>query len=407
MCCGAIINSYFEFLGDIKPGNIIFQPPSVSNPESNSSIGVDNRVDLLYEKKRREGTLTISLNQAPVVDYDAVKRSGSGSGGTRARAIKSQTEMDIAKDANIALLRERVVKGGDIMALTPSKPRRTRSVTAGADEPQLGGGALGFASAAHRNTLRKKLTATTINAAAHKKKAETTEDVVLSAEEMKYSFSLPSQIRPRRASSTSDADGSKDDNMPPPPPSPPKAMASPSRSRAYSRSDSGGNIEVDERYQGHIRYKCPYGMLLKLCDFGLSQKIPDVKHFRHTGDVHKAPYTPGGTEGFLAPEVLQHKPYGLAADLWAAGTVLYKCLSGNLPFVPASACLDREVKFNGPAWRKVSEPCKQLIRSLLTVEEGGRLSAKQCLHHEWFSDILLISTVIIPGNLDMANDQEA
>lgn len=364
---------------------------------------MDNRVDLLYEKKRREGTLTISLNQAPVVDYDAMKRSGSGSDGTRARAVKSQTELDIAKDANTALLRERVVKGGDIMALTPSKPRRTRSVTSGVDEPQLGGGALGFASAAHRNTLRKKMSS---NNVAIKKKAETTEDVVLSAEAAAAnSFTMPSMVRPRRASSTSNADSVGADDSSSDAPTKPAEVSS--RHRTYSRSDSGaGNIEVDERYQGHIRYKCPYGMLLKLCDFGLSQKIPDVKHFRHTGDVHKAPYTPGGTEGYLAPEVLQHKPYGLAADLWAVGTVLYKCLSGNLPFVPATACLTREVKFNGPAWRKVSESCKQLIQSLLTVEEGGRLSAKQCLDHEWFSDILLISTVIIPGNMDMANDQE-
>jgi hypothetical protein len=51
------------------------------------------------------------------------------------------------------------------------------------------------------------------------------------------------------------------------------------------------------------RYKCPYGMLLRVGDFGLCQKVPDVRHFQHTGDVRKAPYTPGGTEGYLPPEV--------------------------------------------------------------------------------------------------------
>ena len=53
----------------------------------------------------------------------------------------------------------------------------------------------------------------------------------------------------------------------------------------------------------HDRYKCPYGMLLRVGDFGLCQKIPDVRHFQYTGDVKKAPYTPGGTEGYLPPEV--------------------------------------------------------------------------------------------------------
>ena len=327
-------------------------------------------MDLLYEKKRRAGTLTISLNQAPVVDYDAVKRGGSG--GQRAEQVLAQAALDIKNDAKQALLRERVVKGGDVMSVgAPTKARRARSVSSVGDEPQLGGGALGFASAAHRNQLRK-----TKNLQA--KRNESGSDVAC----------LDADTKPSLSASVTSSNSH--------------------RSRTYNRSDSGngGGIEVDERYQGHIRYKCPYGMLLKVCDFGLSQKIPDVKHFRHTGDVHKAPYTPGGTEGYLAPEVLARRPYGIAADLWAAGTVLYKCLCGTLPFVPASACLERDVKFNGVAWKKVSEPCKALIKSLLTVEENVRMSAKQCLSHAWFADILLISPVIIPGNISNMYDRD-
>jgi hypothetical protein len=44
-------------------------------------------------------------------------------------------------------------------------------------------------------------------------------------------------------------------------------------------------------------------MLLRVGDFGLCQKVPDVRHFQYTRDVRKAPYTPGGTEGYLPPEV--------------------------------------------------------------------------------------------------------
>jgi hypothetical protein len=41
-----------------------------------------------------------------------------------------------------------------------------------------------------------------------------------------------------------------------------------------SASDSlTAKMEQDLTYQGNIRYKCPYGMLLKICDFGLSQNI--------------------------------------------------------------------------------------------------------------------------------------
>jgi serine/threonine protein kinase len=330
--------------GDIKPANVMFQPPAMASSgvaDASPSSGPAERVDLLFEKRRREGKLTITLNQAPLVDYDAVKikKSSEGkSGGSPKKEGGKEKVVDLSVDCQTALLRERLVRGRDIHSVpgsSPSKPRR--SILSDPSVPTYGGGgAEGFASAAHRNNLRKK----------------------------------------RRANTSSGADLMRD------------------------------SVESDLAYQGHIRYKCPYGMLLKICDFGLSQKVPDVKHFKFTGDVHKAPYTPGGTEGYLAPEVLLHKPYGIPADLWAVGTVLYKCVAGTLPFIPATSCLEKEVKFNGHLWKKISQPCRDLIASLLTVEEGSRPSARQCLNHPWFADILLISHVIIPVHHDDNDDDE-
>eukprot|EP00602_Paraphysomonas_sp_CaronLab_P005164 CAMPEP_0185035928 /NCGR_PEP_ID=MMETSP1103-20130426/28093_1 /TAXON_ID=36769 /ORGANISM="Paraphysomonas bandaiensis, Strain Caron Lab Isolate" /LENGTH=725 /DNA_ID=CAMNT_0027573233 /DNA_START=324 /DNA_END=2501 /DNA_ORIENTATION=- len=339
--------------GDLKPGNIMFTPPTAAALEASDAAW--NRVDLLFEKKKREGTLTISLNQAPVVDYDAVMRSEG-----RAEEDARNGKSGIVSEAKQAYLRERLVHGTDIQSVggAPVKARRGSS---GNLEASMGGGAQGFASAAHRNHLRRR-----------KKPRNPALTPSSSSEE----------------AALVDRDSESGDQQ--------TQEQSGTHKGGRGRSESGRSIEVDERYQGHIRYKCPYGMLVRVCDFGLSQKIPDVKHFKHTGDVRKAPYTPGGTEGYLAPEIMAHKPYGLAADLWAIGTVLYKCLSGNLPFVPPTACLERDAKFNGPAWRKISQPCKDLLASLLTADEGARPSAKQCLHHSWFADILIISDGIIP-----------
>jgi serine/threonine protein kinase len=348
--------------GDIKPANVMFQPQSMSS--AGEGVSTINRVDLLYEKRRREGKLTIALNQAPVVDYDAVKVERSNGSNSNGSPATSQKNADLQRDAKTAVLRERLIRGKDVVSSTPMNPSgktsRRHSVAGPVEAASLSvaGGASGFSSAAHRNFYRRK-----------KKVA------------------VPS---PSASASTASASGTS---------------VSPDNSSA---SDSlTAKMEQDLAYQGHIRYKCPYGMLLKICDFGLSQKVPDVKHFKITGDIHKAPYTPGGTEGYLAPEVMAHRPYGTAADMWAIGTVLYKCLAGTLPFIPATACLEREVKFNGVMWKKVSQNCKDLIAELLTVEENARPSAKQCLNHAWFADILLISGVIIPHDAGMdSSDQE-
>jgi serine/threonine protein kinase len=77
--------------GDITPANVMFQPASLLSSSGgirkhSTGEGIP-RVDLLYEKKRREGNIAITLLQAPVVNYQKRSRdgvseqSGSGSGG--------------------------------------------------------------------------------------------------------------------------------------------------------------------------------------------------------------------------------------------------------------------------------------------------------------------------------------
>jgi hypothetical protein len=142
--------------GDIKPANVMFQPQSMSS--AGEGISPINRVDLLFEKRRREGKLTIALNQAPVVDYDAVKvEKSNGSNGSPA----SQKNADLQRDAKSAVLRERLIRGKDVVSSTPmnSSGKTRRNTLAGPVEAaslSVAGGASGFASAAHRNHFRRK-----------------------------------------------------------------------------------------------------------------------------------------------------------------------------------------------------------------------------------------------------------
>ena len=146
----------------------------------------------------------------------------------------------------------------------------------------------------------------------------------------------------------------------------------------------------DTSSTGETRFRSPYGLKLKICDFGLSQRIPDVKHYRHTGDINKAPYKLTGTPGFLSPELLLQHPYGRPADMWAVGVVLFQALSGSAPFNPPSVALDREVSFRGHSWKHISSDGIDLIKGLLQKDENLRTKASDALNHRWFNDISLI-----------------
>lgn len=60
----------------------------------------------------------------------------------------------------------------------------------------------------------------------------------------------------------------------------------------------------------------------KLVDFGLSKMI---------GPSEKAD-EPFGTLGYVAPEVLQSRPYSFSCDVWSYGCIVYALLCGSLPF---------------------------------------------------------------------------
>lgn len=41
---------------------------------------------------------------------------------------------------------------------------------------------------------------------------------------------------------------------------------------------------------------------------------------------------PFGTLGYVAPEILEKRPYKFSCDLWSVGCIMYALICGSLPF---------------------------------------------------------------------------
>jgi renal tumor antigen len=152
------------------------------------------------------------------------------------------------------------------------------------------------------------------------------------------------------------------------------------------------------------------GDLLKLADFGSCRGI-------HS----KQPYTEYiSTRWYRSPECLMTDGfYDFKMDLWGVGCVLFE-IQALFPLFPGKNELDQihkihkilgtppqskfdefkkhashmEIKFSQQSGSgidrlipHVSEPCKDLIKKLLTYDSSSRLTCQQALSHVYFKDI--------------------
>merc|ERR1712096_432113 len=112
------------------------------------------------------------------------------------------------------------------------------------------------------------------------------------------------------------------------------------------------------------------GGMVKICDMGIA-KI-----------VYGKTYTLCGTPGYIAPEILQQKGHGLAADWWCFGIFVYELLASETPFA-ANSTMQIYKKINKGVdklkWNSTvtSLGCKELIVSLLNNTPSRRLPMQE------------------------------
>ncbi|GAB2210464.1 hypothetical protein Droror1_Dr00015730 [Drosera rotundifolia] len=120
---------------------------------------------------------------------------------------------------------------------------------------------------------------------------------------------------------------------------------------------------------------------LKITDFGLSVFIEEGKVYK---DLVGSAY-------YVAPEVLRRQ-YGKEIDVWSAGVILYILLCGVPPFWADTekGIFDEirtgELNLESSPWPSISSSAKDLIRSMLTRDPAGRITAAKALEHPWLRE---------------------
>ena len=95
---------------------------------------------------------------------------------------------------------------------------------------------------------------------------------------------------------------------------------------------------------------------------------------------------------YRAPEILIGRGYGLEADCWSIGVILYTMLSGFLPFNEDTIGAQYEAikagnfRFPEEYWNGISDMAKDLIVQCLKVNPKERITAKDMLEHPWIGE---------------------
>ncbi|XP_066924917.1 myosin light chain kinase A-like [Clytia hemisphaerica] len=119
---------------------------------------------------------------------------------------------------------------------------------------------------------------------------------------------------------------------------------------------------------------------LKLCDFGLAEETKTLDGFTRVC----------GSPSYVAPEILEFKPYGIAVDIWSMGILFYLILCRYVPFDDIDMgrkfelIMNTKLEFPETEWNDISKEAKQLIGLMLERNPRRRIKASGVLYNKWF-----------------------
>uniref|UniRef100_A0A182IW08 non-specific serine/threonine protein kinase n=1 Tax=Anopheles atroparvus TaxID=41427 RepID=A0A182IW08_ANOAO len=130
-------------------------------------------------------------------------------------------------------------------------------------------------------------------------------------------------------------------------------------------------------------------MCAKLCDFGFARNMTMGTHVLTSIK---------GTPLYMAPELLEAKPYDHHADLWSLGCIIYEMLAGEPPFSSTSMIhlvrLIRNQYIKWPSYLTTS--CISFVQGLLQRDPSQRLNWNGILVHCFVKDHIVIIEENVP-----------
>lgn len=115
----------------------------------------------------------------------------------------------------------------------------------------------------------------------------------------------------------------------------------------------------------------------KLADFGFARNL-GLNTFVLTSIK--------GTPLYMAPELIEEKPYDFKADLWSAGGILYEAAFGRPPFATNSLFqLIKKIRYEQIAWPSQGRACVPFLQGLLEKDPKKRLDWDGILGHTYLS----------------------
>uniref|UniRef100_A0A183CFT1 Protein kinase domain-containing protein n=1 Tax=Globodera pallida TaxID=36090 RepID=A0A183CFT1_GLOPA len=149
---------------------------------------------------------------------------------------------------------------------------------------------------------------------------------------------------------------------------------------AVSFMHDNGVVHRDLKPENLLYYNQDDDSKIMISDFGLSKT-------EESGIMATA----CGTPGYVAPEVLQQRPYGKAVDVWSIGVIAYILLCGYPPFYDENDAnlfaqiIKGDYEFDSPYWDEISESAKDFIAHLMCCDPEQRYTCERSLAHPWIS----------------------
>ncbi len=142
---------------------------------------------------------------------------------------------------------------------------------------------------------------------------------------------------------------------------------------------------------------------VQLTDFGFANFVDPESESPHE-DMKSVV----GTGCYMSPEVIDARGHGKPVDLFSVGVVMYKMLTGQLPFEGETlkecyaTLMSRSPSFDAHPWSALSPHAELLCRSMLDVEPERRPTADQALCNKWFLERKPVLATDVPGDVVQA-----